>query len=449
MKWWRWLLVVSLISSSWAQAATVFYDPRQEAQLALQRIQDNLRDPQITPGAVIASPSRQGPDYFYHWVRDAGLTMGTLIDNAPRTPQWGSFFRRWVSFENLVQQKAIENNQLGEPKFHVNGEVFRGPWGRPQNDGPAIRARSYMLLTGSADGLAIADLEYTREKWREADFDLWEEVKGQHFFTRYAQMSSLRLAAQLLMGRDVVRARAYMSEATAIENSLHRFVDSNRGLVVPTIGHVQGVQKPSGLDVSVILAPLYFGASPRWSFSQSYILSTAQKIEDAFRRLYPVNQRFAHMAPGIGRYPEDVYDGNGFGQGHAWFLATFAMAELHCHLVQELAQRSFVKIDPINREFYRAALPTLSVPPQGGTLNPQQDEFWELLRSLQDKGQSYIQRSLFHGGADRHFAEQFDRDSGYRRGARDLTWSYAAAVRAYNACHSAHRFLSPRQSLKR
>jgi glucoamylase len=28
----------------------------------------------------------------------------------------------------------------GEPKYEVNGQVYKGPWGRYQNDGPALRA---------------------------------------------------------------------------------------------------------------------------------------------------------------------------------------------------------------------------------------------------------------------------------------------------------------------
>lgn len=29
---------------------------------------------------------------------------------------------------------------LGEPKFHVDESAFNGDWGRPQRDGPALRA---------------------------------------------------------------------------------------------------------------------------------------------------------------------------------------------------------------------------------------------------------------------------------------------------------------------
>jgi glucoamylase len=33
---------------------------------------------------------------------------------------------------------------LGEPKFNINVTAFKGSWGRPQRDGPALRAIALM-----------------------------------------------------------------------------------------------------------------------------------------------------------------------------------------------------------------------------------------------------------------------------------------------------------------
>ena len=33
---------------------------------------------------------------------------------------------------------------LGEPKFNINETAFKGSWGRPQRDGPALRAITLM-----------------------------------------------------------------------------------------------------------------------------------------------------------------------------------------------------------------------------------------------------------------------------------------------------------------
>src|SRR5690606_8540189 len=97
-----------------------------------------------------------------------------------------------------------------EPVFTVDGSVFSGPWGRPQNDGPAIRAIAFiewaeqLLKEGQRDlvlrlynpdlsrhSIIKQDLEYTAHQWQKDCFDLWEEVKGHHFFTRMAQRAAL------------------------------------------------------------------------------------------------------------------------------------------------------------------------------------------------------------------------------------------------------------------
>lgn len=416
-------------------------DSTPEIQIGIQRILDNVNSPHVTPGAVIASPSRQDPDYDFHWTRDAGLTMMTLLEQLPRSPQLGATIRQWALFEKNLQSKLISRGQsLGEPKFEVNGDVYAGPWGRPQNDGPAIRSLAFLRAYGRPDPLVEADLDFLRSHWQDPNFDLWEEVKGHHFFTRYSQMAAFYLAARVYTNADPARAQAYAMEGQKVENSLSAFIDGSRLQIVPTLKGSQGVQKPTGLDISTLLAPLYFGAGTRWSISQSEVMATALQIEQAFKNLYPINSRYPNLAPAIGRYPEDVYDGTGFSQGHAWFLATFGMGEYYCALVEDFSRRRLIRVDALNVNFLRAAAPTAGLVPRTN-LTSRQPEFQTVLQGLQDKGRSFLQRALFHGGSDRHYSEQFDRDSGYRRGARDLTWSYASSVRAFQRCMNSERAL--------
>lgn len=33
-----------------------------------------------------------------------------------------------------------DGSGLGEPKFNINLTAYTGPWGRPQHEGPAVRA---------------------------------------------------------------------------------------------------------------------------------------------------------------------------------------------------------------------------------------------------------------------------------------------------------------------
>lgn len=415
-------------------------EPQQEIALSITRILDNLGDPQVSRGAVIASPSKTYPEYYFHWTRDAGLTMASLMSHGGNFPGLGQILKNWSVFEKLAQKNSMTAGGLGEPKFFVDGRVFDGPWGRPQNDGPAIRSWAYLRAFGTPDEFVHNDLEYLRAHWQEPSIDLWEEVRGNHFFTRYSQMNAFRTAAwAYLKNNQRDQASLYAAEADKVESSLAAFIDTGRMLVLPTVGNYQGLSKPAGLDISVLLAVLYFGPTQRWSLSQSYILSTAARMEEAFRNLYPINKSFPDMGPAIGRYPEDVYDGVGFSGGNPWFLSTFGMGEFYCTLAEGLMKQGGVRFDRVSLNFYRRLMPSLQNSPG---LQQSQQEFWTLVQKLREKGQSYIQRALFHGGADRHYSEQFDGGNGYRRGARDLTWSYAASLRAHRSCDSASQFLA-------
>jgi glucoamylase len=93
---------------------------------------------------------------------------------------------------------------LGEPKFQPNSTAFTGSWGRPQRDGPALRATTliayghWLQSNGYSDAAANIvwpivknDLAYTAQYWNQTGFDLWEEVKGSSFFTTAAQHRAL------------------------------------------------------------------------------------------------------------------------------------------------------------------------------------------------------------------------------------------------------------------
>lgn len=117
----------------------------ERAHLAEKYLFENISPSGAATGAVVASPSRANPDYFFHWVRDAGLVMNTVLDLYERTSssQKRSLLRQklfhFVAFSRRNQETATLSG-LGEPKFHADGRSFTDPWGRPQNDGPALRA---------------------------------------------------------------------------------------------------------------------------------------------------------------------------------------------------------------------------------------------------------------------------------------------------------------------
>lgn len=389
----------------------------------------NLNRIDVSPGAVIASPSKSNPDYFYHWLRDASLTNRSLFAVYDATSDRGlqsrllSNFYSWVSFEKRTQENSLTASVgLGEPIFLVTGDVATKPWGRPQSDGPASRATAlsqwalYLIENGErkfvednlykaelpARTLIKRDLEYVSLNWRLPSYDLWEEVKGTHFYTLAVQRKSLLTGAVLADKlSDPFAAQAYREQADAIGKELSKFLEiENREYISVTRDQVEGwTHKKSGLDIAVILAANHGLVGDRFfSDHQSKFIKTAEKIEDTFST-YPVNKD-SKLARAIGRYPEDVYDGSGFSGGNPWFLATHAMAEFYCNLANMNS-------------------------------NPAQK------KQLQEKGRSFLLRSLNHvNPTTGEMTEQFSRQSGALMGARNLTWSYASYLTAYLACRS-------------
>src|SRR5699024_2503223 len=92
---------------------------------------------------------------------------------------------------------------LGEPRFNVDGTPFNGPWARPQNDGPALRALTLFHIldfttpetTREKIGEILAtDIAFLISHRQEPSFDIWEEIRGDHFYTRIVQLAALRRA---------------------------------------------------------------------------------------------------------------------------------------------------------------------------------------------------------------------------------------------------------------
>jgi len=108
-------------------------------------------------GVVIAAPGVVNPDYRYSWTRDSALTLHAIeeeffVGNASLQ----------ATFEDYIHAEAIRQTVsnamgdtltpwgtgLGEAKYQINLTRFNGVWGRPQRDGPALRAITLMNYIG-------------------------------------------------------------------------------------------------------------------------------------------------------------------------------------------------------------------------------------------------------------------------------------------------------------
>jgi glucoamylase len=430
------LLLALLVAPSYASRENSWLDA--ESQVAIGHILQNISPADASPGAVVAAPSRTEPNYYYHWVRDAALVMDTVVlryENSKSSRDRSVYAQKlheYLDFsEGLQNVRAIGG--LGEPKFEVDGSSFDGPWGRPQNDGPALRALSFIhwarvlldeqqtsfvkkrLYDGRSPSQSVIkrDLEYVSHHWQDSSFDLWEEVQGDHFYTRMVQRRALLEGSDLAIQLgDFGASEWYASQAREIEGQLKNFWDNKHKYFRATMNRRAGVDyKSSELDVAVILGMLHgFTGDEFLKFSDPRVLSTIDALENSFRRIYPINQRAEIPGVAFGRYPEDRYGGSDFDYGNPWPLCTLAIAEAYFRAAQEL----------------------------GGSAG----------LALVAKGDALVNRVKFHANADGSLSEQMDRYNGFMKSAPNLTWNYAAVLTAANERAKAMQMLSARKRRK-
>ncbi len=403
--------------------------------------------PGVQSGAVIASPSTAGPNYFYSWVRDAALTMKVVISQGTLDR---TLVQNYANAEKVHQQNAASSSSgQGEPKFNPDGSLFTGPWGRPQNDSPALRASALIafakrigltdpFVTGtlyksdlSAGSVIKTDLEWVSHHWQDSSFDLWEEVQGAHFFTLAVQRRALVDGAKFATSMsDPGAATYYNQQAAAVKTKLQTFWDSGNGYIQA----YQGVSGRSGLDCSVML-----GALKGWDTTNATaavdatefgpasdkVLATHKKYVDSFRSLYAINNNAAAPnAVATGRYQEDVYDGNGTSQGNPWFICTLAAAEVLNTAVSVANARGSLAVTSTSLPFYRQ----FSSSAAAGTYASGSSQFTTLTSGMKAMANGFVNIVQSHTQSNGSMNEEFNRNTGFNQGARDLTWSYAAFV---------------------
>jgi glucoamylase len=381
---------------------------------SLKIILQNASMPDVRPGMVVASPSKENPNYYYDWVRDTALTARAMIDlwELTKEARLKEMISQWVESE-ILRQNTPSLSGLGEPKFNIDGTSFSGPWGRPQNDGPALRALAMIkwarLLKDSGEleyvhkklyfGILPAstpikkDLEYVSHHWSEENFDPWEEEMGMHFYNLLIQHTALQEGSKLAFELgDFGAASFYQDESDKIGNFIKKnFLDQNIGIVASRFVVKPLGYKNSGIDVAPLLALIHtWPYQSLISLNDHNVKKYVSVLIETFKGLYPVNTGSEVNGVSLGRYPEDRYDGyQTTHSGNPWFIATLALAEYYCVSQNPLSQK----------------------------LADQQ-----------------IGRVLFHSDRQGHLDEQFNRKTGLMQGANDLTWSHVAFLTASLRC---------------
>ncbi|KAJ5915679.1 hypothetical protein N7466_011612 [Penicillium verhagenii] len=440
-------LLVTASALNIAPRATTSLDTwlASETTVALDVIQENIGSAgafaeSASSGVVIASPSTDDPDYFYTWTRDSALTMKVLVDlfrNGESSLQ--GIIEDYIDAQAYLQTVSnpsgdLTTGGLGEPHFNVDLTAYTGSWGRPQRDGPALRATALMdfgewLNANGYEAYAAEiiwpivrnDLSYVAQYWNETGYDLWEEVDGSSFFTIAVQHRALveGIAFSSAVGSSCTYCESQAPEILCYLQSfwlgdyiLANFDESSRtGKDVNTIlGSIHTFDPEAGCDDTTFQP------------CSSRALANHKVVVDSFRDLFTINDDAAEgTACAIGRYPEDTYyDGN------PWFLCTMAAAELLYDALYQWNNNAEIVIDSTSLDFFTDLYSSAAT----GTYSSSSSEYTSIVDAVKTYADGFLSIVQDHALTNGSMSEQFDKADGDELSARDLTWSYAALLTA-------------------
>ncbi|KAH8811544.1 Six-hairpin glycosidase-like protein [Xylogone sp. PMI_703] len=395
-------------------------------------------------GVVIASPDKTDPNYFYTWTRDSALTFKCIVDTLINS--YDSSLQQEI--ENYISAQArlqtvsnpsgsLSSGGLGEPKFNVDLSAFTGAWGRPQRDGPALRATALItyskwLINNGYSSTASSivwpviqnDLSYVAQYWNQTGFDLWEEVQGSSFFTVAAQHRAL-VEGSALAGQ-LGKSCAYCdSQAPQILCFLQSFWGSSQGFILSNINENNG---RSNKDANALLSaiaqfdPAAACDSTTFQPCSDRVLATHKVVTDSFRPIYSINSGIAEgTAVAVGRYPEDSYQG-----GNPWYLNTLAAAEVLYDALYTWNKQGSITVTSVSLPFFKDFSSSITT----GTYSSSTSTYSTLYNAISTYADGYINVVATYAQANGSLSEQFSRSNGQPLSAYDLTWSYAAFLTA-------------------
>lgn len=311
------------------------------------------------PGSILASTRVASwdpePDYFHHWTRDAAIALAAIPAAMAAEPEAAAFWRQAV-VDHIRFSLAISDPDrrgpsvnplkatatgafrpylrpdaelaalggpawLAEPRCAADGGPDLERWGRPQFDGPALRAAALIRLGElmpeaqgpEADRLTARDLDFTLAMAGVPCLGPWEEEPARRSsFTLIAQWDALDLGARHLGRADLAEAAATLAGLIA-------------GAADPVTGGWRESLEaaPGMLDAATVLALVQAGRiDGPFALTAPRSRATMAALEALFAGLYPLNR--GRAAPALGRWAGDVFFG-----GNPWFPVTLGFAEAH------------------------------------------------------------------------------------------------------------------------
>ncbi|KAK0454590.1 glucoamylase [Armillaria borealis] len=389
----------------------------------------NARD--AGPGVVIASADL---DLFYTWTRDSSLVLKYLIDEfvSGGDTSLQSHIEDIVEAQIEIQQIPNPSGSpaldgLGEPKFYVNKTAFVGKIGRPQRDGPAVRAISMIAWANyhlSQKNISYVknvlwpsiklDLDYVSSNWNKTTYDIWGEVLSSSYWTSTVQHRALRQGVALdATIRDTSVSESYTNHAESLLCFMQSYWNANEYMTANTGSGRRG------LDGSTVLASIHAfdpsaGCDPITFQPYSF---------DVFQTNYGVPQ---NHATAIGRYPEDRYMG-----GNPWYLTTFAVAEQLYDALNVWQLQSSLTITPLSLPFFRRFSDNAEV----RTYLASSTLYLSMTNDIRNYAEGFISVAAKATPSDGVLTEEYSRLSGYGGGfgQNPYSWSDVAALTAFRA----------------
>lgn len=420
-----------------------------ETPIALEQLLCNIgasgcHSSGVSSGLVIASPSKSDPDYWYTWTRDSALVFKAIIERFTNEYDAGlqSLIQQYIVSQAKLQVVSnpsgsfSDGTGLGEAKFNVDMSAFTGGWGRPQRDGPALRATALIgyakwLVNNGYSSTATNvvwpvirnDLAYVTQYWNKTGFDLWEEVNGSSFFTIAASYRALVegsvLATQLSKSAD-----SYNAIAPHILCFLQSFWLPSSNYIDSNINVNDG---RTGKDANSVLASIHnFDASlgcndATFQPCSQKSLANLKLVVDSFRS-YSINSGIAAgTAIAIGRYSEDIYY-----NGNPWYLNTLAVAEQLYDAIYVWKKQGSITVTSTSLAFFK----DLSSSVTAGTYSSSSTTYTTLLNAASAYADGFVAVVQKYAASNGSLSEQFSKSNGTPLSARDLTWSYAAFLTA-------------------
>ncbi|KAK3943533.1 glycoside hydrolase family 15 protein [Diplogelasinospora grovesii] len=398
-------------------------------------------------GVVVASPSKTNPDYWYTWTRDSALTFKTIVDTFSNSydANLQSEIQNYIAAQAHLQGVSNPSGSLsdgaglGEPKFNVDLTEFTGAWGRPQRDGPALRAIALInyakwLINNGYTSTATSivwpivknDLAYVAQYWNQTGYDLWEEVQGSSFFTVASQHRALVEGAALAtsLGTSCTACTAIAPQVLCF---LQSFWSSSSGYIIANINY----SGRSGKDANTLLGSIHtfdptVGCdAATFQPCSDRALANHKVVTDSFRSIYTINSGIAEgVAVAVGRYPEDSYY-----NGNPWYLNTLAAAEQLYDALYVWNQQGSITVTSTSLAFFQDFLSSVTA----GTYASGTSTYTTLYNAVQTYADGYMNIVATYAASNGSLSEQFSKSTGTPLSAYDLTWSYAAFLTAANS----------------